>query len=130
VLAAHCEWQQRAPESSFVMNLVVQRFTGQEILQLHGRVLRAVRPDSRRERVLDSADDLLRVLHRQFGLDVPEAASLWPSITARHEELFATPVLSATRKPVRLSSTAPRATLAGGAAPPARRSREPAPQRR
>src|SRR5678816_1691405 len=31
VLAAHCEWQQTAPESTFVMNLVVQRFTGQEI---------------------------------------------------------------------------------------------------
>ena len=131
VLAAHCEWQQTAPESTFVMNLVVQRFTGQEILQLHGRVLRSLRPGSRRERALDSADDLVRVLHRQFGLDVPEAASLWPRIMARHEELFEAPVLSTTRKPVRLTSTAPRRSASDGVPPPAARGpREPAPQRR
>ena len=131
VLAAHCEWQQTAPESTFVMNLVVQRFTGQEILQLHGRVLRSVRPDSQRERVLASADDLLRVLDRQFGLDVPEAATLWPRIVARHEALFETPTLSATRKPVRLTSTAPRRARTGRVPPPpVRRPREPSPQRR
>jgi N-hydroxyarylamine O-acetyltransferase len=131
VLAAHCEWQQTAPESTFVMNLVVQRFTGQEILQLHGRVLRSVRPDSQRERVLASADDLLRVLDRQFGLDVPEAATLWPRIVARHEALFETPMLSATRKPVRLTSTASRRARTGRVPPPpVRRPREPAPQRR
>ena len=129
VLAAHCEWQQTAPESTFVVNLVVQRFTGQEIMQLHGRVLRSVRPDSERQRVLASADDLLRVLDRQFGLDVPEAASLWPRIMARHEQLFETPALSATRKPVRLRSTAPQRTTTGRAPPPAGPG-EPAPQRR
>ena len=130
VLAAHCEWQQTAPESTFVLNLVVQRFTGDEILQLHGRVLRALRPDSRRERVLDSADDLVRVLHRQFGLDVPEAASLWPRIMARHDELFETPLLSAIRKPVRVTSTAPRRLATEGRVPPPARPGEPAPQRR
>jgi len=130
VLAAHCEWQQTAPESTFVLNLVVQRFTGDEILQLHGRVLRALRPDTRRERVLGSADDLVRVLHRQFGLDVPEAACLWPRILARHEELFETPVLSATRKPVRVTSTATRRPATSGRVPPPARPGEPAPQRR
>jgi len=130
VLAAHCEWQQTAPESTFVLNLVVQRFTGDEILQLHGRVLRALRPGSRRERVLDSADDLVRVLNRQFGLDVPEAATLWPRILARHDELFETSVLSATRKPVRVTSTAPRRGATAGRIPPPGRPGEPAPQRR
>jgi hypothetical protein len=113
------------------MNLIVQRFTGQEILRLHGRVLRTLRPDSTRERVLSSADDLVRVLNRQFGLDVPEAASLWPRVMARHEELFETPVLSATRKPVHLTSTAPRPS-ASRRVPPLSASRpgEPPPQRR
>jgi N-hydroxyarylamine O-acetyltransferase len=130
VLAAHCEWQQTAPESTFVLNLVVQRFTGDEILQLHGRVLRALRPDSRRERVLDSADDLVRVLSRQFGLDVPEAASLWPRIVARHHEVFEAPALSAIRKPMRVTSTAPRRAASGRLRPPAEAPVEPAPQRR
>ena len=131
VLAAHCEWQQTAPESTFVMNLIVQRFTGQEILRLHGRVLRTLRPHSTRERVLSSADDLVRVLDRQFGLDVPEAASLWPRIVARHEELFAAPVLSATRKPGHLTSIAPRpSTGVRAPPPPASRPGEPPPQRR
>ncbi len=131
VLAAHCEWQQTAPESTFVMNLVVQRFTGHEILQLHGRVLRAVQPGTRRERILDSADDLVRVLQRQFGLDVPEAASLWPRIMARHEELFETPPLSAARKPVRLKRTTADRPAAGRIPPPpVSEPREPAPQRR
>ena len=109
VLAAHCEWQQTAPESTFVMNLVVQRFTGHEILQLHGRILRTLRPQGKRERVLACADDLVRVLSRQFGLDVPEAATLWPRIVARHETLFGTPAYSAARKTVRLigAATAP-----------------------
>jgi N-hydroxyarylamine O-acetyltransferase len=130
VLAAHCEWQQTAPESTFVMNLVVQRFTGDEILQLHGRVLRAIRPGRKRERVLDSADDLLRVLERQFGLDVPQAASLWPRIVARHEELFEAPALSATRKPVRLTRTAQPAAAPDRIPPRSAGVREPAPQRR
>ncbi len=129
VLAAHCEWQQTAPESSFVMNLIVQRFTGQEILQLHGRVLRSVRPDRKRERVLASADDLVRVLSREFGLDVPEAADLWPRIVARHEELFGAPAFSDARKPARLIRAAPR-TPAIAVTPKPRPEGPSAPQRR
>jgi len=120
VLAAHCEWQQTSADSTFVMNLVVQRFTGHEIVQLHGRVLRRVRPARKRERLLASAEDLVRVLSREFGLDVPEAATLWPRIAARHEELFGTPAYSAARKPVRLTSTRARAAKAdAGVIPPA-----------
>lgn len=130
VLAAHCEWQQTAPESTFVMNLVVQRFTGAEILQLHGRVLRTLRPASKRERVIASADELVTVLSREFGLDVPEAASLWPRVLARHEELFATPTYSAAKKPVRLTSTATTDSAPMVAVPPPSGSEPLAPQRR
>ena len=130
VLAAHCEWQQTAPQSTFVMNLVVQRFTGHEILQLHGRILRTLRPDGKRERVLRSAEDLLRVLSRQFGLDVPEAATLWPRILARHEELFGPPTYSAARKPVRVTSTAAPRPVPGPTPPPTDPARPSTPQRR
>ena len=88
VLAAHSDWQQTAPESSFVMNLVVQRFTDRGLVQLHGRVLRRVRASGKEKRLLGSPAHLVRVLGREFGLDVPEAASLWPTILARHEQLF------------------------------------------
>ena len=89
------------------MNLIVQRFTGHEILQLHGRVLRAVRPGRTRERMLASAEDLVRVLSREFGLDAPEAADLWPRIAARHEERFGAPTFSDACKPIRLIEAAP-----------------------
>ena len=88
VLAAHNAWQQTAPESSFVMNLVVQRFTDRGLIQLHGRVLRRVRRGRQEKRLLGSPAHLVRVLGREFGLDVPEAASLWPKVLARHEQLF------------------------------------------
>jgi N-hydroxyarylamine O-acetyltransferase len=38
--------------------------------------------------LLHSADELLATLRDHFGLDVPEAASLWPKVVARHEALF------------------------------------------
>jgi len=88
VLAAHSDWQQTAPESSFVMNLVVQRFTERGHVQLQGRMLRRLRAGRKEQRVVGSPAHLVRVLDREFGLDLPEAASLWPRIAARHEQLF------------------------------------------
>jgi N-hydroxyarylamine O-acetyltransferase len=79
---------QTAPASPFVQNLVVQRQREGGITILRGRVLRQVRPDGADERLLESADDLLAVLSGEFGLAVPEAASLWPKIVERHEALF------------------------------------------
>jgi N-hydroxyarylamine O-acetyltransferase len=97
VLAAHTQWHQTAPESNYVMNLVVQRFTDRGLVQLHGRVLRRVRAGGKEKRLLGSPAHLVRVLDREFGLHVPEAASLWPRILARHEQLFPLAV-----RPVRL----------------------------
>lgn len=88
-LAERCGWLQSAPESNFVLNAVVQRFTPQGLLQLRGRTLRAVRPGHKAERLIGSADEYAEVLARDFGLELPEAAALWPRIEARHAELFA-----------------------------------------
>ncbi|MGZ6016739.1 MAG: arylamine N-acetyltransferase family protein [Phenylobacterium sp.] len=89
VLQTKCEWLQSAPESPFVQNLVCQRYRGDEILQLLGRTYRQVRPGARRERLIEDADDLVRVLRDDFTLDLPEAAALWPRIVARHEQVMA-----------------------------------------
>ncbi len=89
LLADRCAWLQTAPESNFVLNAVVQRHTPDGLLQLRGRTLRRVRPDGLDSRLLASADEYAAVLARDLGLDLPEAAGLWPRICARHDELFA-----------------------------------------
>nr|MEA2797468.1 N-hydroxyarylamine O-acetyltransferase [Phenylobacterium sp.] len=89
LLAGRCEWLQYDPTSHFVLNLIVQRFRGDTILQLRGRTLRTVTPAGVDIRLLDSADELVAVLASDFGLDVPEAAGLWPRVMARHEEVMA-----------------------------------------
>ena len=89
LLAARCHGLQTDPESHFRLNLIVQRYRGDEILQLRGRVLRTVTPAGVEQRVIGSADELVAVLSSDFDLDVPEAAGLWPRIVARHEQVMA-----------------------------------------
>jgi N-hydroxyarylamine O-acetyltransferase len=90
LLAAKCDGLQTAPDSTFVLNAVAQRYRGETILQLRGRVLRRVTPPGAVEtQLLASADELVAVLAREFDLDLPEAATLWPRICARHDEVMA-----------------------------------------
>jgi N-hydroxyarylamine O-acetyltransferase len=89
LLAGRCQWLQYDPTSHFVLNLIVQRYRGDTILQLRGRTLRTVTPAGVEVRLLESADELVAVLASDFGLDVPEAAGLWPRVVARHEEVMA-----------------------------------------
>ncbi len=86
LLAEKCAWLQVAPQSPFVQNLVVQKHTADGIAVLQGRVLKHFAQDRLvDERLIESADDLVETLGREYGLDVPEAATLWPKIVARHE---------------------------------------------
>jgi N-hydroxyarylamine O-acetyltransferase len=89
LLAAKCEDLQTSPASPFVLNAVAQRHVGEEIRLLRGRVFRRVHPHWKEESLVDSAADLVALLQREFALDLPEAADLWPRICARHEEVFA-----------------------------------------
>ncbi|MET0271901.1 MAG: arylamine N-acetyltransferase [Phenylobacterium sp.] len=88
-LAAKCHELQTSPQSNFVLNAVCQRHTPDAIRLLRGRTLRRVRPGETEDHLIASADEFVAVLARDFDLDLPEAAALWPRICARHEELFA-----------------------------------------
>jgi N-hydroxyarylamine O-acetyltransferase len=87
LLAAKCHELQTDPESMFIQNLVVQRRFGDAHLSLRGRVL--VRTGEAEKRMLASPDELVAMLRDPFGLELPEAASLWPAICARHEVVMA-----------------------------------------
>lgn len=86
--AEKCAMLQTDPESPFVQNLVVQRRMGDAHISLRGRVLTTLRRNGEEKIKLASAEDLLAALRDKFELNVPEAATLWPAISARHEALF------------------------------------------
>lgn len=88
-LAALCDWQSRDPASVFVQNLVVQQRLADGHRMLRGKVLTETMPENVSVRELASATELVETLRLTFGLDVPEAARLWPAIEARHAALFA-----------------------------------------
>jgi N-hydroxyarylamine O-acetyltransferase len=87
-LSALCDWQCSDPASVFVQNLAVQRRKGERYLALRGKVLSEVTTQGEVRRELASPAELVEVLRDVFGLNAPEAASLWPAICARHEALF------------------------------------------
>lgn len=88
MLAERCAWLQTAPESPFVLNAVVQRALPDGLAVLRGRTLRRLTAVGTEERLIGSAHEYVAVLHDQFGLALPQAADLWPAITARHAEVF------------------------------------------
>lgn len=89
--AEKCLALQTDTHSPFVQNLVVQRRRGDEHWALRGRVLTVLRAAGEQKTELTSADELVATLREQFDLAIPEAATLWPSICARHNLLFGQP---------------------------------------
>ncbi len=85
LLARKCQFLQSDPVSPFIQNLVVQRRTADTHLSLRGRVLATTHTTRVDKKRLNSADELVAALRDKFDLDIPEAATLWPSICARHE---------------------------------------------
>lgn len=88
LFARKCASLQSDPASSFVQNLVVQRRTLDTHVGLRGRVLTTIHASHQEKKLLESPEALVATLRERFDLDVPEAASLWPAICARHEVLF------------------------------------------
>jgi N-hydroxyarylamine O-acetyltransferase len=89
VLQEKCDWLHDAPDSPFVQNVICQRYRGSEILQLVGRTYRQIRGGEKQESLIESAEEFVQVLRDDFTLDLPEAASLWPRVLARHEQVMA-----------------------------------------
>ncbi len=89
LLDAKCRELQTSPESVFVMTAIAQRHFGDEVRLLRGRALRRVRPGWKEDRLIPDATDFVATLKREFELDLPQAAGIWPYICARHEQLFA-----------------------------------------
>jgi N-hydroxyarylamine O-acetyltransferase len=87
-LAVTCARLQSAAGSPFVQNAVLQRHADKGIWMMRGRVLREVTPLEVKDYLVDSAAEYVNVLADVFGLGLPEAASLWPRICARHEALL------------------------------------------
>lgn len=89
LLAAQCAELQVSPMSPFVMLAIAQRHAPGEIRLLRGRIFRRVRGGEKDDLLIATADDFVSLLKREFELDLPETAALWPRICARHDELFA-----------------------------------------
>lgn len=84
-MAARCQWLQTASDSLFVQHATVFRRTPGGISSLIDRTLRTITPAEAQRTVIDSADEYVALLKTRFALDLPEAATLWPDLCARHE---------------------------------------------
>ena len=87
LLDERCAWLQSDPQSPFVLNAVVQRHLPDGLAIMRGRTLKLLGAETT-ARNLSTADEYVETLTSVFGLTLPEAASLWPKIVARHRELF------------------------------------------
>jgi len=75
-------------ESSFRRTLTAQRHYENRHIVLRGRLLRTISPDGLHEVLLQTSDELVKCLSNEFGLDLPEVATVWPRIMRRHIQLF------------------------------------------
>lgn len=94
-LSRMCEGLQTMPQSPFVQNAFAFRHTPEGIRVLRGRTLLHVRPGQITDRLVEDADDLVATLKDIFALDLPDAATAWPKIAARHETILAEKTASA-----------------------------------
>ncbi len=74
--------------SPFRRTLTAQTRRQDRHIVLRGRILKTIKADGVEETVLPSGEALVSCLKQQFGIDHPDAASLWPQIATTHNELF------------------------------------------
>jgi N-hydroxyarylamine O-acetyltransferase len=88
LLARQCQWLQTDPDSRFVQNLVCLRHRPDGVTALVGRVLKTVDAGGSHDHILETPEAHAEALATQFGINLPDAAGLWPEIARRHDELF------------------------------------------
>jgi N-hydroxyarylamine O-acetyltransferase len=84
-LAATCQWLQTDPSSTFVQHATVFRRHAGGYSSLIDRTLRTITPEGVTAETIGSADAYVATLKTRFGLDLPEAATLWSALCERHE---------------------------------------------
>ncbi len=87
--AERCAFLQVSPASLFVQNAVAQIHGDGAMAMLVNRTLKRVSAAGVTREDIPDAASYVRVLRDVFGLDLPETATLWPRITARHEAILA-----------------------------------------
>lgn len=87
-LGATCQWLATSPQSVFTQTALAFRHRPGAVVSLLGRTLNKVGPGGKTTHLIGSAEEFVGMLRVEFGLDLSEAASLWPAICAKHEELF------------------------------------------
>jgi len=85
VFERQSDWLQTAPESGFVQNSVCQRFHGNELSILRGKVLKVIGERGVSQRTIEDFADYRDVLGRRFGLELPDLERLWEKVGERHE---------------------------------------------
>jgi N-hydroxyarylamine O-acetyltransferase len=88
VLQERCHWQQTSPDSRFVQNAICLRHGPNSIWAMIGCVFKMYDEQGTTERIIESPEEYADALATVFGITLPAAASLWPRIVKRHEELF------------------------------------------
>jgi N-hydroxyarylamine O-acetyltransferase len=88
VLMEMCHWQQTSPDSPFVQNAICVKHMPGNIIALLGRSLKTFYQGEVRTQLVNSAAEYVDLLEERFGLELPQAADLWPGIVSRHKALF------------------------------------------
>jgi N-hydroxyarylamine O-acetyltransferase len=86
VLAARCHWLQTDAASPFTQNAVVQRVFPDRIEVMRNTRRLTLHANGVDESEVGGADEFVRTLKDVFGLDLPEAAGLWPFVEAKGRE--------------------------------------------
>ncbi len=76
------------PSSPFVQNVVAQVRRGDTHITLRGKVVTTTTREGQTRGFLKDAAAFDAILKDTFGLDVPEAVNLWPTILERHAAIF------------------------------------------
>jgi N-hydroxyarylamine O-acetyltransferase len=90
VLTEMCHWLQTNPDSLFVQNAICVKHASGSVIALVGRALKTVYQGEVRTQLVNSAAEYVALLEEKFGLELPQAADLWPGIVSRHKALFGT----------------------------------------
>jgi len=88
-LARVCNFLQTSDKSPFTQNLVFQRRFPDRVEAIRNAFRITAYPDRLERRLMANADELVSEMRNVFGVDVPEAASLWPRAEERGRIMLA-----------------------------------------